>query len=351
MENKVENERKKKVSVWTIVAVIAISAGLIGGLFYYYRSQSAVFSNDAQVQQLLSPVNARVGGYLAEVRFKEFQYVQAGDTLAIIDPSDLLIQRDLALAGLEDAKAGKSVASSSVNTVANAQSISEANIEETRIRLWNAQENYKRYQDLLASASVTQQQFDQIKTEYESLQARYNALLSTNKGSALSTTEAKTRLSVNDAAIKRATAALKQAEKNLSYAVITAPCAGIVGRKTVAEGQLIQAGQTLVNIVDDAEKWITVNFKEKEMRHISFGKEVRITVDAVPNETLTGKVVSIAGATGAVFSLVPTDNSTGNFVKVQQRIPVRVALSDSNPPEVVAKLRAGMNAEVFVEKD
>jgi membrane fusion protein (multidrug efflux system) len=344
-------EKKRKFKVFNAIAAIIIIAGITGATAYYFRSRNLTFTNDAQVQQLVSPVNARVGGFLKEIRFKEFQHVKGGDTLAIIDQTDLLIQRDLAAAGLEDALAGRSVASSSVNTVANTQMVSAANIEETKARLWNAKENYNRYKDLLALQSVTQQQFDQVKSEYESLRARYTSLENARKGSLLSTSEARTRLQVNDAAIKRAKANLAAAEQNLKYSVIIAPCNGIAGRKNINEGQLIQPGQSIVAIVDDQQKWVNVNFKEKQMEYVAVGAEVEIEVDAIPNKVFHGKVESIAGATGAVFSLVPTDNSTGNFVKVQQRVPVRVAFLDNNDADLLRRLRAGMNAEVYVKRE
>ncbi|WPQ61754.1 HlyD family secretion protein [Chitinophaga sancti] len=349
MDNKTGNERG--FTVFNAIAAIVIIVGLAGATAYYFRSRNVTFTNDAQVQQLVSPVNARVGGFLKEIRFKEFQDIKAGDTLAIIDQTDLLIQRDLAAAGLEDALAGRSVASSSLNTIANTQTVSAANIEETKARLWNAKENYNRYKDLLALQSVTQQQFDQVKSEYESLKARYTSLESAGKGSLLSTSEARKRLQVNDAAIKRAKANLAAAEQNLKYSIILAPCDGIAGRKNINEGQLVQPGQSIVAIVDDQQKWVNANFKEKQMEYVKVGAEVEIKIDAIPDRVFHGKVESIAGATGAVFSLVPTDNSTGNFVKVQQRVPVRIAFLDNNSADLLQKIRAGMNAEVYLKRD
>lgn len=148
--------------------------------------------------------------------------------------------------------------------------------------------------------------------------------------------------------IKLAQAALELARLNLSYTVILAPCDGTTGRKEIQEGQLIQPGQTLVDIVDENERWIVANYKETQTTHIREGQPVEIEVDAVPGITFKGAVKSISRATGASFSLLPQDNSAGNFVKVEQRIPVRIEFSADNRPEDMERLRAGMNVECVV---
>ncbi len=156
------------------------------------------------------------------------------------------------------------------------------------------------------------------------------------------------RLEQTEAGIKLAEAALELARLNLSYTVILAPCDGITGRKDIQEGQLIQPGQTLVDIVDANSKWIVANYKETQTAHIAEGQPVDIEVDAVPGVVFRGIVRSISGATGASFSLFAQDNSAGNFVKVEQRIPVRIEFSPENRPEDMERLRAGMNVECLV---
>lgn len=331
------------------VAMIVLAALLtLLAYHYFFGRVRNTYSDDAQVQQLVIPVNVRVGGYLQAIRFQEFAPVSKGDTLALIDPIDYQYQLDMALAGLEDAEANLTVLNSSVATLENAQSIAEANLKETEARLWNARQNYNRFDKLVQENSATQQQFDQIKSEYESLQARYMAMIKGTEGAKLSTLEARSKIKAAEARIKHAQAQVDIAQQNLEYTVIIAPCDGIAGRKNIQKGQLVQQGQTLLQVVDNSEKWITVNFLEKQMKEVTIGKKVRIHVDAVTDTDFYGTIESIAGATGSVFSMVPTDNATGNFVKVQQRIPVRVALSaaDGTPLEL---LKAGMNAEVFVE--
>jgi membrane fusion protein (multidrug efflux system) len=341
-----KNNLSSKIVAWGIGAV-AIGV-VVYGLNHFFNFNTASYTDDAQVQQLISPVNARVGGYIQEVRFTEFQKVKKGDTLVIIDNTDYLAQKELAEAGLMDAVAGKTVTNSSVNTAQNSVNVSDANIEETKARLWNAEKNYSRYKKLLQEESVTQQQFDQVKSEYDALKARVVALESAKQGANLSVNEVGARVHVNEAAIKRAKAQLAIAELNLKYTIVVAPCDGQMGRKNILEGSLVQQGQQLATVVDNSNKWITANFKEKQLASVKQGQTVRIKIDALPNTVLTGTVENTASATGSVFSLVPTDNATGNFVKVQQRIPVRIVFSNTMDAAIYDKLKAGMNAVIHL---
>ena len=157
------------------------------------------------------------------------------------------------------------------------------------------------------------------------------------------------RLPQSDAAIELAEAMLAMAELNLSYTVVTAPCDGYTSRKEIEVGQLVQPGQTLLDVVDSGDVWVPANYKETQLRHIRPGSEVYVEVDAIPGVTFHGSVESISTATGASLSLLPQDNSAGNFVKVRQRVPVRIVFSADNRPEDMELLRAGMNVECMVK--
>lgn len=335
-----------KILAW-IIGLGAIGV-VIYGLNHFFNFNTASYTDDAQVQQLISPINARVGGYIKEIRFQEFQKVNKGDTLVIIDNTDYLAQKELAEAGLMDAMAGKTVTNSTVNTVQNSVNVMDANIEESKARLWNAEKNFLRYQKLLQEESVTQQQFDQVKSEYDAQKARVEALESSRKGANLSVNEAGSRIQVNEAAIKRAKAQLSIADLNLKYTVVVAPSDGYMGRKNIMEGALVQQGLQLATLVDNSDKWITANFKEKQMASVKPGQTVKIKIDAIPNTVLTGTIETAASATGSVFSMVPTDNATGNFVKVQQRVPVRIEFSKNINPAIFDALKAGMNAVIHL---
>ena len=251
-------------------------------------------------------------------------------------------------ADYQNALSGKTVVTSTIHTTQNNIAVSDASVQEAKIRLDNAGREYNRYKNLLAQDAVTRQQYDAVQTEYAASKARYELLLRQKQSTALVNQEQTRRLEQTDAGIKVAEAALNLARLNLSYTVILAPCDGTTGRKEIQEGQLVQPGQTLVDLVDEKDKWVVANYKETQTAHISEGYKVDIEVDAIPGVVFKGLVKSVSQATGASFSLIPQDNSAGNFVKVEQRIPVRIEFSKDNRLEDMKRLRAGMNVECIV---
>lgn len=188
---------------------------------------------------------------------------------------------------------------------------------------------------------MPEQQYDQAKADFDAARARYNALLRQKDAARSQYTETSRRKVNIDAAILRAEAALDLANLNLSYTVVTAPYDGYMGRRTLEPGQYVSAGQTLSYLVRQMDKWVTANYRETQIANIYIGQQVRIKVDGIPGKTFRGHVTAISEATGSKYSLVPTDNSAGNFVKVQQRIPMRIDFDDVTP-EDMAQLRAGM---------
>ena len=347
ISEKAAKPEKKKAGplLMNTLLIVAVLGGLYWVANLFFNFSNAETTNDAQVEQFITPINARVGGYIEQIRFTEHQPVKKGDTLVIINPSEIKIQLAQAEAAYLDAVASKNVTSSSINTVSNNIGVSEANIAEAQARLWNLEQNYKRYANLLKDEAVTQQQFEQVKTEYDAAKARYNGLLKMKQTTQLSTKEVQSRLAVNEANIKRAEAALEMAKLNLKYTVITAPYDGVVGRRNIQEGQLIQPGQALVAIVRSDQVWVVANYKETQTSNLHIGQPIEMQVDAINGTVFKGKITAISEATGAKYSAVPTDNSTGNFVKVQQRIPVRIEFTAQNKKADLQKLRAGMNVE------
>ncbi|CDC57267.1 auxiliary transport protein membrane fusion protein (MFP) family protein [Phocaeicola coprophilus CAG:333] len=238
---------------------------------------------------------------------------------------------------------------SPINTTQNNIFVTEAAIEEQRIRLENAETDYKRYEGLMKEEAVTPQQFDRVQTEYAAAKARYEQLLRQKQSSELVKQEQTQRLEQNESDIKLAEAALNLAKLNLSYTVICATADGVTGRKNIHEGELVQSGQTLVTLVDGTEKWVIANYKETQTTDMKQGQLVEMKVDAIPNVVYEGRIVSISDATGSFYSLIPQDNSAGNFVKVEQRIPVRIEFTGNNEQKNLNRLRAGMNVECYVK--
>lgn len=349
-ESKRKNNRLKITIVNLSVFVI------VTGLFFwiikqYFHIGNTDFTNSAQVEVFINPVNARVSGYIKEIRFIEHQKVNKGDTLIIIDDREVGTQLAQAEAAYMNALASRHVTESSVNTVANGKNVTQSNIAGAKARLDNAEKNLRRYGKLLESEAVTRFQYDQIKTEYDIAKSSYESLLNQRQTADYSTTEVKNRLALNDAEIKRAEAALEMAKLNLSYTVIIAPYDGTMGRRLIQDGQLLQQpGMQVATIVANDNKWVSANFLESQMPNVRVGQKVKMKADALGGEEFEGVVTAISAATGARYSNVSVDNSSGNFVKVQQRIPVRIEFAENNNKEAVQKLKGGMNLDIFIEK-
>jgi len=340
-EHKTKPPRRRLNIILNTISVLLALGGIIWASNYFFRYYRYVITNDATIDQYITPINARVSGYIKEIHFTEHQFVHAGDTLLVIDDREFRIKQMDAEAALMDAKNTASVLSSDITTASTNVAVSEANIEEAKARLWKLEQDVKRYKNLLDAESVSQQQYDQIKSEYEAQKAHLDALLKQKESLKSISTETTKRQGNTAANILRRQADLEMANLNLSYTVILAPYDGYVGRRTLEAGQLVQAGQTITNLLKDDEKWVTANYREMQIEHIYIGQRVRIQVDAISDKTFYGRVTAISEATGAKFSMLPTDNSAGNFVKIQQRIPVRIDFENISG-EDLKQLRAGM---------
>ena len=330
--------------VLNIVCILLAGSGLWWTVNYFWRYINYEITNDAFIDQYVAPLNIRVSGYIKEVRFKEHQYVRQGDTLLILDNREYQIRVKEAEAALLDAHGSQSVLHSGIETSHTNIAVQDANIAEAKAQLWQLGQDYHRFERLLKEESVPQQQFEQTKAAYEAAQARYQALLEQKRAAQSQYTETSKRTISAEAAIMQREADLDLARLNLSYTVLTAPYDGYMGRRTLEPGQYVSAGQTISYLVRNTDKWVTANYKETQIRNIFIGQEVRIKVDALPGRIFKGRVTAISEATGSKYSLVPTDNSAGNFVKVQQRIPVRIDLEDVSLNDM-AHLRAGMMVE------
>lgn len=318
-----------------------VGGGLLWSCSHFWKYLKYDITNDAFVDQYVSPVNIRVSGYIKEVRFREHQFVHKGDTLLILDDSEYYIRVKEAEAALLDAQGASDVLSAGIVTSRSNIDVQDANIQEAKAKLWQYQQDLKRYERLLSEESVARHQYEQVKADHDAAQARYEALLRQKAALESQYSEAEKRKTGARANIMRREADLDLAELNLSYTVLLAPYDGYTGRRTLEPGQYVQGGQTITYLVRTTDKWVTANYREKQISGIYIGQDVRIKVDAIPGRVFMGKVTAISEATGSKYSLVPTDNSAGNFVKVQQRIPVRIEFTGVLD-EDMARMRAGM---------
>ena len=317
-------ERKKKKLIYNVVVSLLLITGLVWVCSHFVHLGNVAYTDNAQVKQLIVPVNSRVQGFIKKIYFTEHQEVHKGDTLLVLDDREYKIRVMETEAALKDALAGATVIGATLQTTQTTASVYDASISEIEIRLAKLEKDRQRYENLVKRNAATPIQLEQIETEYSALQRKLEATKRQRSAALSGVNEVSHRRENVEAGIQRATAALEMAKLNLSYTVVVAPCDGKLGRRALEEGQYITAGQTITYILPDTQKWVIANYKETQVENLAIGQEVRIKVDAVSNKEFTGKITAISGATGAKYSLVPTDNSAGNFVKIQQRIPVRI---------------------------
>lgn len=337
---------KKTFGKAAAILLLAAGATVIVTMF---TDNGVERTDDAQVEQYISPVNVKVAGYIKEIRFTEHQFVHKGDTILIIDDREYAIALKQAEAQLMDARSGRKVIGNSVNTASSSATVLDASIEEAELRVEKLERDYRRYSALLEKKASTPVIVEQYKTELDMAKARVSALKRQREAARSTVSEVSQRQENADAAILRAEAAVDMARLNLSYTVITAPADGYLGRRTIEQGQLVSPGQTITTLIPDGKKWVVANFKETQMARIRPGQSVEITVDAMPGKRFKGTVTAISQATGSKYSMVPTDNSAGNFVKIQQRVPVRIDFNGSLDDTANSRMAAGMMCEIKVD--
>lgn len=345
-----------------IIGLIVLGTAGYFGYNAYQHSQHYETTDNAQIETNSAPVLARVAGYVQSVDVQDYATIKRGQPLVAIDPQeyDVALQQVQAdyqqsLADLQNAEADVQNAEANLRNVQQNFRVAESNADVQASRRDKAQKDLQRDQNLFRDQSLTQKQLDDSRSNAD-LQARqYTAnveqisLAKTTQGVAQAGI-AKARANVNKikAVLNVKRAAIETAKLRVGYARLTAPIDGKIGKKNVVVGQYVQPGQNLMTIVADSTFWVVANFKETQLAKMNVGQAVDIKLDAYPDLAVKGRVSSLAEATGARFALLPPDNSSGNFVKITQRVPVRIDIV--NPQQYRGKLRAGLSvaAEVRV---
>ncbi len=336
---------KKRSPIPFIILGIIVLVATIFGYSKYSYGQSHITTDNAQVDGNISPVIPKIAGFVTDLRVKENMSVKKGDTLLKLDDRDLIIRVKQAEIALRIAQANSRAAGTgSITTSANTET-SKANIESARVRYNKAQQDFKRYDALLTEKSATQQQYDNAKAEVETSKAMLEVAQKQYSATGTTNSTAQDQISIARIQIDQRQSELEFAKLQLSYAIVIAQADGNVNKKNVQLGQYVQAGQSLFSIVQNDDVWVTANLKETQLERLNIGQPVEIEVDAYSGEKFTGRVESISAATGAKFSMLPPDNASGNFVKVVQRVSVRIAVPKD---EQHKKLRAGMNVNVAI---
>ncbi len=361
MEQKSTTTPRKKNKGFIIVLAVLLVAGGWFGVSKYLHAQHHEETDDAQVEANISPVIPRVAGYVKEVRVKDNQQVHKGDTLLVLDDRDLALKVMQAEAALQTAKTSLGVANA--NSVASKANISttqagintaDAQIEAAKVAVWRTSQDFERYANLIKDHSITQQQYEQAEAakqtaekQLQVLQAQKNQVKQQTNAVSSQSTATASQIDVAAATIKQKEVELAEARLNLSYAVITAQESGMISKVNLQEGQFVQPGQSVFSIVLNNDLWVVANFKETQFEKMRVGQKVTVHADAFPDHAFEATLASFSPATGSRFALLPPDNASGNFVKVVQRLPVKIEFNQSTDT-LVNELRPGMNVAVDV---
>ena len=342
--------KRRIVNYITHLVTLALIAGFGGWtLWYAFRIYKYEETNNAQVELYITPVSCRVMGYVASINCIENQLVNKGDTLLVIEDDEYNLAYLQCEAQLNKAKAELKIAEKKIETNLIQQKQYDSEIAISKIKLDNATKEFNRVKNLLEKESVTQQNYDKVEADY--LLAKKEVEIAKDKysESLVNHEELINHAQVEEAKVRNCESELRNSQLQLDYTVVRAPYDGRIGKIDIQRGQLMQAGQVLTFITNEkAGKWIVANLKETQLESYPVGKEVNITIDAIPGRTFKGRVESISPATGTRYSMMPPNNATGNFVRITQRVPVRIQLLDID--DVSDRLRGGMNAYVRSDK-
>ncbi|WP_263351590.1 HlyD family secretion protein [Acidicapsa acidisoli] len=381
-------KKSRRGVIFIVLGVLIIAAGI-----FYWRSTFSEDTDDAQINGHLIQISSRINGTVIKINVDENQYVTKGTVIAELDPADYQVAVENAEAAVASAKANAVAAKvnvpiTSVNTGTNLQSAgadvtgsrasvlqaesqlraAQAKVAEAKANSVKADQDLERYKPLVAKDVISKQQYDAAVASADSskasvadaeagVQAAQEAVRVANQREVQSQSSYKyaetgpqqvaaqnARAQQALAQAEGAQAQLDQAKLNLSYTKIVAPANGIITRKTLELNQNISSGQNLMTLVSLDDIWVTANFKETQLKHVSAGQSVEVDVDAT-GKTYHGKVTQIGGATGSVLSLFPPENATGNYVKVVQRVPVRIDFTDLADQDKDHALRPGLSVE------
>jgi membrane fusion protein (multidrug efflux system) len=338
----------KAATIRKVVIGTLLSVALFFGVKKIIFSLTHETTDNAQIETSIVPVLTRISGYVKVLDIKDFDSVTQNQVVAEIDDADLKMQLEEQQSDLQQANAEVANAKAQLaNAILSLQSNKGA-IDLKKIRQQKSTNDLNRDKNLFKEQAITRKQVEE--TEFQ--------LASANQELANAQTDlatAKNRIQVLNENLNRALAIIemkktriKETELKLSYTKISAPTTGKIGKKNISIGQFVQAGTPLFSIVNDSSYWIVANFKESQLAYLQEGRQVKVRVDAYPDLDVKGTIVSLSDATGAKFSLLPPDNSSGNFIKVTQRVPVKISID--NQAAFKNKLRAGMSVFITVDK-
>ena len=353
MAEEINNKfNRKKIIVFLILLALVFAAVW---LFYSWYMRTYISTDDAYISGRIHIVAPKIAGTVASVNVNDNQYVKAGELLLEIKPEDYEVRVAQASTTLDAEKSMQSEAAHQIELTekeyAEAKfkvASASANIEIEKVNMKKAELDFKRAEKLLKTQAVSQEYYDQAKTIYDTSVARLkaaeeglNQALANTEVKNASVKKVKSSLSARSSMVKQREAMLQETKLNMSYTKIYSPVEGYVTRKSVEVGDQLRPGQPVMTVVPLHDVWIIANYKETQLTRVKAGQKVRIKVDTYPGKVYKGRVDSIMAGTGSVLSMFPPENATGSFVKVVQRIPVKIVLSNKTDPK--HQLRAGMS--------
>ena len=343
---------RRRINPLLIAGALALIAA-IWGVSKYLHGRNHVSSDNAQVDGHITPIAPKVQAFVGRVLVEDNQRVKAGDTLVVLDDRDLQVRLAQAEADLANAQASAGTGRTAGMAEAQVQSSratasgATASVAAAEAAARKADADLERYRGLAAQQIIPAQQLDAAQAAADAARANLEAVRRQASASGSNIAVATAGLRSAEARLAAAKTAVDNAHIQLGYTVITAPADGIIARRRVEPGELVQVGQSLMSIVPLKDVWVTANLKETQLENVRPGNPVEFSVDAYPGVTFHGKVESVSPATGARFALLPPDNATGNFTKVVQRVPVRIGVDGNQDP--AHPLRPGMSVEATIE--
>ena len=326
-------------------AIVATAGAAIGG--YAYHSAGFETTDDAFLEGDVHPVSPRINGTVARVIVDDNAHVEAGQPLVELDPADLNLAVQASQADLAQARANAAQVAAQVDRARADVEAATARIAQNAAQLNRAGLDFHRIETLVSEGAVSRQDFDAARAGFDSASAARQSLLAERESDEAGLAAAQAQSAAAQAQVQKAEAALGTAALQAAYTVIRAPSSGRVAKKSVEVGQRLQPGQPVMAVVDD-RVWVVANFKENQLARLRAGDAVHVEVDAIGGRGFQGVVDSFSPGTGAKFSLLPPDNSTGNFTRIVQRVPVKILFADGSLAAAAARLSPGLSAVVSV---
>ncbi len=343
-----QEKPKKKFNPAIVIVGVIVGTALFIGVRSWMHNRHYESTDNATVETTNIPVLARVAGYTDSLLVNDYGEVTTGQLLLVIDDREYKIALQQAVADEQSAQADVETAKAGLVNAQKSHALAKSNLEVQKARVAKSQMDMRRDQALFEDGSITSKQLEDSKSNQLISERQYNSNQD-QVGSALAQINtANAQIQKAQAQVETRKALVEQAKLRLSFTKIYAPATGKIGRKAIAKGQYVQPGQNLFTIIDSENFWVIANFKETQLEKMKEGQDANIELDGFPDAEIKGKVISLSDATGSKFALLPADNSTGNFVKITQRVPVRIEIENLAQYKTILRSGLSLTAEVKV---